>query len=222
MYARGLCRKHYRQLREKAPALFDEIAEPDPKARQYTFRRQPKEGRCRVAVGGRGCPRPAKVRGLCEFCYNVLRSKPELLKKIALPAREITARSFERRADLAAEPLQCVVIENSVPCSRPPEYRGVCRYHRKVIGTHSAGRGISQFLHKEVLCVHGAFDPAEPGPSRDNDEPSVAFRHFRLRRRSELLQDLRRSIPPARTAVSQRSKHALTDASARLGVGVGR
>jgi len=155
VHARGLCKNHYRWLRENDSSLFEQIAEPDPKAKRYTLRSRPKEGRCRVAVNGRGCPRPAKIRGLCQHCYNVLRQKPDLLAQIALPPTEVTARRFESKADVTKAPVQCVILENGVPCTRPPEHRGVCGYHRKLIGGHR-GHSLADFYLPESAPVLSA------------------------------------------------------------------
>ncbi len=136
IHARGLCKKHYRLLHEQHPALFEEIAAPDPKARTLALRVRPEEGRCRVAENGQGCPEAQWVRGICQHHYQVLRKTPELLEAIAVPAREVSKRRFEKREVTPAGGLVCVVVENGVPCSRPPEHRGVCRHHRKLISQH--------------------------------------------------------------------------------------
>lgn len=133
---RGLCRRHRRWLRANAPFLLEQIAAPDPKAREYTLRRNPRSGRCRAAVNGRGCSQAAAIRGLCRRHYDVLHGRPDLFERIALPARGTGGRQFEKRAEVSEHPMQCVVVENGTPCSRPPERQGVCGYHRKLIGNH--------------------------------------------------------------------------------------
>ena len=89
-----------------------------------------------MAENGQGCSKRARMRGLCTHHYNALRSKPELLKQIALPPRVPKRYKFEKRTDAGEHPLECVVIENGVPCTRSPEHCGVCGYHRRLIGNH--------------------------------------------------------------------------------------
>ncbi|MCE9635829.1 MAG: hypothetical protein K8T90_09000 [Planctomycetes bacterium] len=130
MYARGLCRRHYR-LKESEPALFAALAEPDPKAQRLSLRARPVPGRCRAAADGAGCGEAAHVRGLCAHHYQVLRKNPALLAEIAVPPRTRTGPVFDRRADATRMPSECVVVENGLPCSRPAQHRGVCAKHRR-------------------------------------------------------------------------------------------
>lgn len=132
-HARGLCQKHYKQLRDPQPALFRQIATPDPNAREFALRRTLRDGRCRVATNGQGCGQPSETRGLCRHHYSVLRGRPEL-ERIALPARQAAARVYTRAPDAAQGVDRCVVVENGVRCSGVPERRGVCREHHKRIG----------------------------------------------------------------------------------------
>ena len=133
-HARGLCKRHYRWLRDR-PALFDRLAEPDPGAPRYTRRHRPPAGRCRVAENGAGCPAPAETRGLCRRHYAILARRPELMAAIALPASRRTRRVLERLAHPL--PDTCVVRENGVACTQPVWKRGLCRRHHRVIGDSS-------------------------------------------------------------------------------------
>jgi len=136
-HARGLCHRHYR-LRETHPSLFERVALPDPKAVTYTVRRKLVAGRCRVAENGRGCSNAVHSRGLCQHHYDVLRGNTELFETLALPARKAKSVTFMKRPASASSDAVCVVVENGVPCSRPPEHRGVCGPHRKRIGSNKA------------------------------------------------------------------------------------
>lgn len=64
----------------------------------------------------------------------------------------VAKRRFQKRQNVTGQPLQCVVMENGVPCSRPPEHRGVCHRHRKLIGQHR-GYSIARFYLPEPEVV---------------------------------------------------------------------
>ena len=131
----------------------------------------------------------------------MLRQKPDLLAEIALPSIEVTARRFELKADAGCAPFQCVVLENGVPCTRPPEYRGACGYHRKVIG-HHRDYSLKDFYVEEappVLTVKAPEEAAD-GLCRvvEDGNPcemppyvrGLCRRHRRLARKGGILEEL--------------------------------
>jgi hypothetical protein len=134
-HARGLCRRHYRLLRDGRPQDFRLIAERDPAERTWHLRRDPREGRCRVAENLIGCGQAAVRRGLCQHHLNVLRSRPALLDVIALP-KDRRHVVYTRKDPVPA--VDCVVIENGTACTRPAVTRGLCRRHRKAL--HASDR----------------------------------------------------------------------------------
>ena len=97
---------------------------------------RPKEGTCRVAENGLGCGEPAEVRGLCRHHLAVLRSRPEAMTAIALVSAPVVRARFAKAPDAGDAPLSCVVLENGVRCSGPPERRGLCTRHHRILGSH--------------------------------------------------------------------------------------
>jgi hypothetical protein len=148
-HARGLCRRHYRLLRDRRPQDFRLIAERDPTERTWQLRRDPREGRCRVAENLIGCGQAAVRRGLCLHHLNVLRSRPALLEAIALPKdrRQVV---YARKDPIPA--VDCVVIENGVPCSKPAVTRGLCRRHRRAL--HASQRYQVADFERPEQAVH--------------------------------------------------------------------
>ncbi len=134
--SRGLCRRHYKWLSSK-PDLFERFALPKRKAIRYSRRTRVREGRCRAAENGAGCPEPTWRRGLCEHHYNVLSGHPGLMAKIALPARKQERTRFERAEDADERRNQCVVLENGERCAEEPFRRGVCQRHHTILGSHA-------------------------------------------------------------------------------------
>ncbi len=132
-HARGLCKRHYVWLRTHAPLEFNTIATPDISKRTLVLRHEPKPGRCRVEENGHGCGAIAFHRGLCKHHVNVLRSKPELLETIALPPKAPPSRVYTKKSTFSS--IECVVIEDGVPCQEPSSTRGLCQRHRKTIWT---------------------------------------------------------------------------------------
>jgi len=136
VHARGLCARHYKVLASR-PALMDRIALPKPREIHYGLRLRPRAGRCRVTEDGTGCSQLATVRGLCPHHYATLSGRPDLLERVALPSSLQPAKRFSKAPDAGEAPLTCVVLENGVRCSAPPEIRGVCRRHHRILGSHA-------------------------------------------------------------------------------------
>jgi hypothetical protein len=208
---RGLCLSHYRRLEEKRPQLFEEIALPAQGSARITLRPRPVPGRCRAAVEGAGCSLRAVTRGLCMHHYGVLRKNPALLASIALPAKFTVRLRFERRDDAGADPGLCVVVENGVPCTRPPERRGVCRRHRRQIGSR-AGYSIGDFYLDEPVAKirlkgpewleDGLCRAEEDGVPCDRppDTRGVCRRHYKLARKLGRVEEIALPSRPAKPA----------------------
>ena len=181
--------------------MFRQIATPDPKARTFSLRRTLRDGRCRVATNGRGCGQASKTRGLCPHHYSVLGNRPELLARIALPAREVAARVYTPAATNAQGVDRCVVLENGVHCTLPPDRRGVCREHRKRIG-NSREYSLSDFYLAEPTTtlerkpdeeiLDGLCEVIEDaaGCERTPHVRGLCRRHYRAAKSLERLDEL--------------------------------
>ncbi len=134
--SRGLCHRHYALL-QAHPSLLEPVALPKAPLVEYSLRHRLKEGQCRVAEHGVGCGERAAARGLCRRHAGALRHRPEALAAIALPAAPKVRIGFSKAADAGDAPMCCVVVENGLRCSGPPERRGVCRRHHKILGNHA-------------------------------------------------------------------------------------
>lgn len=130
--ALGLCFRHYQRDWRKTVVRGRALLRRNPDPR-YSLRVWLRDGRCRVAEKGVGCPALAITRGLCSHHYKVLRRRQALLAEIALPSRARARRILARADERDPLPVCCVVIENGVRCSRPPVHRGLCHDHYRFI-----------------------------------------------------------------------------------------
>ena len=99
---------------------------------------------------------------------------------IALPSSRQPAPPVQKAPDAGEAPLPCVVLENGLRCTPPPERRGVCRHHHKILGR---SRGV---LAPRLL-------PARSTVGADAEDPRGGRRRALPRRRG---RDARARRPP--------------------------
>jgi hypothetical protein len=146
------------------------------------LRRKIKDGQCRVGENGHACHECAAVRGICRHHYDVLSSKPDILEKVALPPKEWMAKRHFEKAAISGHPAHCIIIENGVPCSRPNEYRGLCVYHRRIIGNRK-DYSLKDFRLPDPEPVLRAKSPEETADGLcrviENEKPCTALPKWR-------------------------------------------
>ena len=157
-HARGLCKRHYRWLREHDLELFERLAERDRSTVVYILRLRLKPGRCRVCEDGKPCGEVAYSRGLCSHHYVVLFDRRELFDQIAEPSKARVAAVFDRRP--TPEPGTCHILENGIACTAPSEYRGLCQRHYRILRQRMRSR-LGDFLLPEREPAYTLKGPAQ-------------------------------------------------------------
>ena len=151
-HIRGMCKRHYRWLRDHDLELFERLAEPLRSSIVYTLRARLREGRCRVAENGHACAEKAWTRGLCEHHYTVVSHRPELFLQIAAPSKLKPTPVYQCKT--INEPGTCRIIENGTPCTAPVEYRGVCMRHYRAFRAQPKKYPSADFLLPKAEPVY--------------------------------------------------------------------
>lgn len=131
----GLCDAHYSNIQHRKE--LDLYASTIPRRkRQYDYRkdnlkinRQPKEGLCRLIVGGKECNRQSKSRGICGPCRINLKND-WLLDTFALPSKLVVEKmSVAAHLRINKNPIKgrCHLIIDGKRCHRKNDCRGLCK-----------------------------------------------------------------------------------------------
>lgn len=133
---RGLCQRHYTNLR-RYPELLAEIAVPPHRRITHTYERVERPESpllcCVVIENGGRCTQPPGDRGVCKKHRVALgNDKRYSLKDFLLPKRQPTLRRKPRH-EIVAE--FCIAVEDGVPCESAPTARGLCKRHYRLAET---------------------------------------------------------------------------------------
>ncbi len=129
---RGLCAAHYAMF-SRQRELLEEWALPVPGEAVYTVKTRPKPGICPIVQDGQPCTSRAHSRGFCLRHYTAIRKKrPDLFAKLSLPPKKCR-HTLERKPENEWVENVCVIIDNNIACTNPPERRGICKRHREMI-----------------------------------------------------------------------------------------
>ncbi len=129
---RGLCRRHHGTLRQR-PETMAAIALPAAPKVRLGFEKAPDAGdaplSCVVVENGLRCTGTPERRGVCRRHHRILGSHPDYsLHDFYLPERPSV---LSRKPPEEATDGLCLVLEDGVPCARPPHVRGLCGAHYK-------------------------------------------------------------------------------------------
>lgn len=219
---RGLCIRHHRGIYQRPDLDLDDYALPRgaqahsgrPPQRFFSVKKKPNPRFCRLIENGVACQNPVHARGICEHHYNVLDKQER--ERLAAPKRKTRRQvTFKADHDLPAE--VCVVREDGERCQHPPSYRGVCEYHRQIIG-NLRGRSLRRFfrpdarmlerkpnrlLQARVCCIidDGRFCES-PAFNRGMCRP-----HYRYATRKGLIEELGNASKRTGAAPPDRARH---------------